>query len=291
MAILVLGRRGQLARELALLDGQDGLSLMAMGREGLDITDESALARVIGEGAWEGVINAAAYTAVDHAEAEPEVAAALNARAPGRIAALCVRHGLPLVHVSTDYVFDGQSDRLLREDDPTGPLSVYGRTKLAGEQAVRDSGAAAIVLRLSWVFSPFGKNFLKTMIKLGRQHECVRVVADQTGTPTPAAAAARACVIALRRLRREPSLGGVYHFAGSPPVSWAGFATAIFAAAGMDVRVDPITTQDYPTAARRPASSGLDSSRFMQVFGLPAPDWRKALPAILERLQAEGIDP
>ena len=231
------------------------------------------------------MINAAAYTAVDRAEQEEALATRINAAAPAAMAQACAARGIPFLHVSTDYVFDGSGDRPWREDDPVGPLNAYGRSKLAGEAAVRAAGGRHVILRTSWVFSAEGANFLTTMLRLSETRDSLSVVADQLGGPTPAAE------IAATLLRMAAALcagqgGGTYHYAGAPAISWAGFARAILARAGRDVTVTDIPSSAYPTPARRPLNSRLDCAKLRADFGITPADWRAGLSAALELLEA-----
>ncbi len=280
MRVIVLGRTGQVARELARVL-PDALFL---GREEADFLTPGAAAdalaaRIAGSDA---VINAAAWTAVDKAEAEEPAAHLVNAETPGALARVAAAHGVPFLHVSTDYVFDGSGSAPWHPDDPTGPLSAYGRTKLAGEQAVRDAGGVHVILRTSWVFSAHGANFVKTMLRLGAERPRLTVVADQIGGPTPAAAIAAA----LATIARDPQRGGTFHFAGAPDTSWAGFAREIMSQAGLPAEVADIPTSAYPTPARRPANSRLDCTSLAQVWGIARPDWRAGLRAVLQDLGA-----
>jgi len=279
--ILVFGKTGQLARELARLDPKATF----LGREEADFSDPGTCVTAINEIAPEAVIIAAAYTAVDRAEEDEALARTVNATTPGAIAKACAAKGIPLVHVSTDYVFDGSGDRPWRPDDPTGPLGAYGRTKLEGEKAVRAAQGPHAILRTSWVVSAHGGNFVKTMLRLGRERDRLTIVADQVGGPTPAADLARACLAAAKGLS-DPAASGTYHVAGHPDVSWADFAREIFAQAGIDCEVADIPSSDYPTPAARPANSRLDCTRTETVFGLARPDWRQGLAAILKELDA-----
>ena len=233
----------------------------------------------------EVVINAAAYTAVDRAEAEPELAHAVNAAAPGAMARAAAARGLPFLHVSTDYVFDGAPGRPWREHDPTGPLGVYGASKLAGERAVAEAGGPHLILRTAWVFSAHGSNFVKTMLRLGAERDTLSVVDDQRGGPTPAGAIADALLAIAAAFGRGEGVGGVFHFAGAPAVSWAEFARAIFAAKGGKApEVRPIPSSAYPTPARRPLNSVLDCSAIAAAYGLAQPDWRAGLAEVIGEL-------
>jgi len=281
MRLLVYGATGQVARELA----RRAPGAVFLGRDRADFADPDSVAAPVAEG-WDAVINAAAYTAVDRAEAEAELARTVNATAPGRIAAACAARGIPFLHVSTDYVFDGSGDRPWRPDDPTGPLSTYGATKLAGEEAVRGAGGPQAILRTSWVFSAHGANFVKTMLRLGAEREELRVVADQWGGPTPAADIAAALLRMAEVLRDDPGAGGIHHFAGAPDTTWAGFAREIMAQAHLPCRIAEIPTADYPTPARRPLNSRLDCTGLTETFGITRPDWRAGLVAVLKELHA-----
>lgn len=277
--ILVFGETGQLARELARLAPQARF----LGRDAADFTDPAACAAQVDEA--EAVIIAAAHTGVDKAESEEALATVINAETPGAIARACAAKGIPLVHVSTDYVFDGSGTAPWQPGDATAPLGAYGRSKLKGERAVAGAGGSFAILRTSWVVSAHGANFVKTMLRLGRERDTLRVVADQIGGPTPAADLAAACLAAVQGLQRGAA-PGIHHFAGTPDVSWAGFAREIFAQGTIACRVEDITTADYPTPARRPANSRLDCSGFEAAFGLKRPDWRISLAAILKQLGA-----
>lgn len=282
MTLLVYGATGQVARELA----RRAPGARFLGRDGADFARPETVAAPVAAGDWTAVINAAAYTAVDRAEAEPALAQAVNAAAPGAIAAACAARGIPFLQVSTDYVFDGSGSAPWKPGDPTGPLSVYGATKLAGEEAVRAAGGVHAILRTAWVFSAHGANFVKTMLRLGAERKELRIVADQIGGPTPAGAIAEALLAMVPVLRDRPETAGTYHFSGAPETSWAGFAKEIFARAGLPCRVTEIPTSDYPTPARRPLNSRLDCSSFTKTFGLPRPDWRAHLAEILKDLHA-----
>lgn len=259
--------------------------------EHLDLADLDALPAVLDRIAPDVILNAAAYTAVDRAEDEPELAMRVNADAVGVIGAWARRHGAPVIHYSTDYVFDGRGTRPYREDDPTHPVSVYGRTKLAGEQALQDGGARYLIFRTAWVYTARGHNFLRTMLRLGAEREVLRVVDDQVGAPTPAALIADVTAVALQRwLAADAPPDGVYHLVAGGQVSWCGFARAIFERAGRTgllahvPQVDAITTADYPTRAARPAYSVLDTAKLHDAFGIDLPDWRVGLDGVIARL-------
>lgn len=288
MKILVSGRDGQVARSLG--ERGNGHELVFAGRPQMDLADPASIERTIGAVSPDLVVSAAAYTAVDAAEAEPELAMQLNGEAPGMLARAAAGVGARLIHLSTDYVFDGGLDRPWREDDPVAPLNVYGRTKLAGEQAVAASSATHLILRTAWVFSPFGRNFVRTMLHLAESRDRLNVVEDQNGCPTSAFDVADAIMAIAAGWQREPAAGAnsLFHFAGSGTTSWAGFARAIFqesaARGGPSAQVIGVPATSYPTPARRPANSCLDSAKFARVFGHRAPPWRTSLARVMDRL-------
>jgi dTDP-4-dehydrorhamnose reductase len=217
------------------------------------------------------VINAAAYTAVDRAEEEEALAHAINAEAPATMARACATLGIPLVHISTDYVFDGSGESPRSPDAPTAPINAYGRTKLAGEEAIRASGVLHAILRTSWVFSAHGNNFVKTMLRLSDTRDALGIVSDQIGGPTPASAIAAACA----KIASEISKSGTYHFSGAPDTNWADFAREIFSQSNRDITVTGIATSDYPTPAKRPLNSRLDCASILTDFGIIKPSWIK----------------
>ncbi len=278
--ILVFGQSGQVARELARL----APNARMLGRADADLGDPAACAAQIKALAPRVVINAAAYTAVDRAEEEEAVATTVNGHAPTAMADACAALGIPLVHISTDYVFDGAGDQPFAPDHPTAPLGAYGRSKLAGEEGVRGAGGTHAILRTSWVFSAHGTNFVRTMLRLGAERDHLRVVADQIGGPTPARAIAAACLEIAAQLQDAPERSGTYHFSGGPATSWADFARAIMAEAGLDCAIEDIATRDYPTPAQRPLNSRLDCAS-LQVIGLGRPDWRAALKEVISELR------
>ncbi|WP_149139804.1 dTDP-4-dehydrorhamnose reductase [Gemmobacter caeruleus] len=280
MTLLIFGQTGQVARELA----RRAPDARFLGRAEADLSDPAACAAAIRAQRPDAVINAAAWTAVDKAETEEEAATLVNGAAPGAMAQACADLDIPLVHISTDYVFDGAGTLPFRPSDPTAPLGAYGRSKLAGEVAVRASGARHVILRTSWVFSAHGANFVKTMLRLGADRPALRVVADQIGGPTPADAIAAAC-LTLADALREGAAGGTHHFAGAPETSWAGFARETFALAGLPVTVEDIPSDAYPTPARRPLNSRLDCSALAADFGIMQPDWRAALAHVITELK------
>ena len=278
--ILVFGKTGQVATELQRLG-----DVVALGRDQADLADPAACADAIRTHAPRAVINAAAYTAVDRAEEEEALATLINGDAPTAMAQACADIGIPLVHISTDYVFAGMGDAPWHPNDPTTPQNAYGRSKLVGEIGIRNSGAVHAILRTSWVVSAHGANFVKTMLRLSDTRDALTVVADQIGGPTPARDIAAACLQIAEQLIEDPSKSGTYHFSGAPDVSWADFATAIFERAGKAVTVTPIPTTEYPTPANRPLNSRMDCGATQQAFGIPRPDWREGLNMILQELE------
>jgi dTDP-4-dehydrorhamnose reductase len=280
MRVMVFGQSGQVARELARSIPL-GVQARFLGRAEADLLHLGACAAAI-EGC-DIVINAAAWTAVDLAETHEADAFTVNAAAPSAMAHKCAALGVPFVHISTDYVFDGQGNAPFAPDHPVAPLGAYGRSKLGGEVGIRASGARHVILRTSWVFSAHGNNFLKTMLRLGTQKQSLNVVADQVGGPTPAGAIAGA-VWAIAGAMANGHAGGTYHFAGAPDASWADFARAIMQAANLSCAVQDIPSSAYPTPARRPANSRLDCSATLRDFGIDRPDWPEAIAAIIKEL-------
>ncbi|MCK0151957.1 dTDP-4-dehydrorhamnose reductase [Marivita sp. S6314] len=276
--ILVFGKTGQVATEL-----QRQAEITALGRDQADLSNPQSCAAIIADLKPRVVINAAAYTAVDKAEEEEVLAQTINAASPGAMAGACTHLNIPFLHVSTDYVFDGTGDRAWQETDPVQPQNAYGRTKLAGEQAIRAAGARHIILRTAWVFSAHGSNFVKTMLRLSETRDALSVVNDQIGGPTPAADIA-ATLLKLADAMKADAKGGTYHYAGAPHTSWAGFAQEIFAQAGRDVTVTGIPSADYPTPATRPLNSRLDCAKLVSDFGITPADWKAGLAAVLKDL-------
>lgn len=291
--LVILGRTGQLAGELARQAPSAGWEVVVLGREVADFADPEACASALsGAMPADAVINAAAYTAVDRAESEEELAHIINAETPGWLAGLCAETDTPFLHVSTDYVFDGRKPAPYTEADPTAPQSAYGRSKRAGEIAIEAAGGRSLIARSAWVYSTHGQNFVKTMLRLGAERDVLRVVGDQLGCPTAADELARCLLVAAGRMAAGHSDGGLYHLAGAGETSWAGFAEAIFALAGPHwgrrPLVEHIATHEYPTPARRPANSRLDTSRFEAEFGTRPAGWPSSLPAVVEGLLAPG---
>ena len=298
MRILVLGASGQVGFELVRVLAPIG-DVLAAAREGsnvrVDLADTESLAATLDASRADVVVNAAAYTAVDRAEDEPELADRINHRAVAEIGAWAKRNSKRVVHYSTDYVFDGSSKRPYREGDPTAPLGVYGRSKFDGEESLRTSGARHLIVRTAWVYAARGHNFLRTMLRLAGEREELRVVADQTGAPTPARLIADATASMLQQWLADgenASRDGTYHVVSGSYCSWFDFAEAIVAGAAhrgliaRQPRVVPIATADYPTRARRPAYSVLDTSKAANAFGLQLPDWRAGLESVFHELAA-----
>lgn len=279
MRLLIFGKTGQVARELQRL----APDATFMGRNEADLLNPAACARAITATDASAVINAAAWTAVDKAETEEAAATVVNGEAPAAMARVAAAKGIPFLHISTDYVFDGAGDQPFTPDYHTAPQNAYGRSKLAGEQGVRAAGGPHLILRTSWVVSAHGANFVKTMLRLGAERETLNVVADQIGGPTPAAAIADALLTAAKSMI-QGAPGGTHHFSGSPDTSWAGFARAIMTEANLPCQINDIPTTEYPTPAKRPLNSRLDCSAFTSAFGIPRPDWRLGLKAIVKEL-------
>lgn len=278
--ILIFGKTGQVGHELSKLGGDT----VFLTRDEADLADPESCAEAILSRRPTAVINAAAYTAVDAAETDEAQANRVNGLTPAAMARACARAGAAFVHISTDYVFDGSGIAPFNTKSPTAPLNAYGRSKLLGEQGIVKSGATYAILRTSWVFSSHGQNFVKSMLRLSQNRTELRIVADQVGGPTPAAALASACLKIAEVLPAEPQKSGIYHCSGAPATSWAGFARAIFSTAGRATTVVDIPTSDYPTPAARPLNSRMDCSG-LAAFGLAQPDWREALERVIHELE------
>ena len=291
-AVLVVGRTGQVAHELQRAYWPEGLVPSFLGREVLDLSCADEARARVAEHRPGIVVNAAAYTAVDAAERERDLAFAVNRDGPAALAEACAEIGASLVQLSTDYVFDGEKHGPYEEDDPIHPLSVYGESKSAGEAAVRARLDAHVIIRTAWVYCSIGRNFVRTMLRLGAEREQVSVVDDQQGSPTSAAEVARAVVAVVATLASGRTEGfGTYHFCGAGATTWYGFARTIFAGAEQrSMRVPrtiaPITTAQYPTPARRPANSVLRSEKIARVFGVVARPWQDALVDCLDEISA-----
>lgn len=286
MRLLVFGQTGQVAQELQRRLPA-GVTARFLPRAEADLADPVACAAAVAGADVDAVINAAAWTAVDKAEAEEAAATVVNGDAPAAMARAAAARGLSFLHISTDYVFDGQGTAPFRPEDAVAPLGAYGRSKLLGEQGVRAAGGNSLILRTSWVFSAHGANFVKTMLRLGAEREELRVVADQIGGPTPADAIADALLVAARAMVGGAK-GGTHHFSGAPDCSWADFAREIMAEAGLAARITDIPTEAYPTPAKRPPNSRMECSALKAAFGIDRPDWRAALARVIKDLRKDA---
>jgi dTDP-4-dehydrorhamnose reductase len=293
MKVLVTGRHGQLARSLAeRAQDRPGIEIILAGRPDLDLEIPGSAAAAVRSLAPQVVINAAAYTAVDRAEDEPERAFRINAEAAGEIASTAAEVGARIIQLSTDYVFDGAAAEPYQEDAPTNPLGVYGRSKLQGEELVRLNNPHHLIVRTAWVYSPFGANFLKTMMRLAQRNDAVSVVHDQVGNPTSALDLADGLLTILSDWSAggRTGLGETYHLAGTARATWCEFAEAIFGECRRighpSAAVRPITTAQWPTKAARPANSRLDSRKFEKDFGFQMRDWRESVASTIARLSA-----
>jgi dTDP-4-dehydrorhamnose reductase len=288
MRVLVTGADGQVGQALTRAGWPDGTVVSAQNRTALDITDMAQIKTEVATLQPDLIVNAAAYTAVDRAESETARAEAVNRDGAANLARVCAERGIALLHISTDYVFDGTGERPWCEDDATGPLGVYGTSKLAGEVAVRDTLAQHVILRTAWVYAAQGQNFVRTMLRLAGERDELRVVDDQVGNPTSADAIADAVVQIAAAIERRKPHWGTFHFAGAGDVSWCGFARAVIDGADWlqhRPRIVPITTADYPTPARRPANSRLDCTRIRTAYGIATTPWRDQLARVLEELR------
>src|SRR5579883_420341 len=294
LRIAVTGKQGQLVTSLIERASTQEVDIIPVGRPELDLADPGSAHRALAAVAPDAIVNAAAYTAVDRAEQEPDLVLAVNGAGAGAVAAVAKRLAVPLVHLSTDYVFDGRKDRAYREEDEAAPLGAYGRSKRAGEVAVMEEAQNYAILRTAWVYSPFGANFLKTMLRIAKTRSEIAVVADQHGNPTCALDIADGVIGVVRNLMARPAdlrLRGVFHMTASGETSWAGFAKAIFGASaalgGPAAAVKEISTAEYPTPARRPANSRLDCSKLLALHGLALPDWRAPIAQCVARVLSE----
>jgi len=293
MTVLIIGERGQLARELARARWPEGMQVRQLGRSIFDLARPQQFQPLLDAGDWSVVVNAAAYTAVDRAESESAAAFAINRDGPEALAQWCAAHGVPLVHVSTDYVFDGAKPAPYVEDDPVRPINVYGASKAAGEEAIRSSCETHLIVRTAWVYSAHGRNFLRTMIRLAAEHDEVRVVDDQIGSPTSATELARSLISMITVMRDgEHDVWGTYHVCSAGETSWYGFASAIFSAAvshGCPTpKLVPIETSDYPTPAARPANSRLDCAKARRVFGIDPAPWEVRCREVVQELMTSS---
>ncbi len=283
LPIAVIGASGQVAKALTKAAAERGQAIVVAGRPHVDLTDAKSVAAFLDWAQPSVVINAAAYTAVDKAETDQAAAIALNAQGPARLADWCASHGVPLIHISTDFVFDGHKTSPYCENFRRNPLSVYGQTKSAGEDGVRAALDQHIIVRTAWVYGPDGSNFLKTMLRLGAERDVVRVIADQTGTPTCAGdiAAALLDIAAQVDDKKQAARWGTYHLVAGGETTWHGFAQEIFehaAKAGFKTpKLEAIPTADYPLPAKRPAYSVLDTAKIRDTFGIVLPPWQKGV--------------
>ena len=283
MKVLVFGKTGQVAHALQNMADAD-TTIMALGRADADLTKPDQLTAVVAETAADVIINAAAYTAVDNAETETHAAEIVNHTSVAAMAQAAAARGIPFLHISTDYVFPGGGTEPWNTDAKTAPLGVYGATKRRGEEAVQAAGGPHAILRTSWVFSAQGNNFVKTMLRLGKERDALSIVGDQIGGPTAADDIAATLLTMAPALQSGDAPSGIWHYSGKPDCSWADFAAEIFAQAGLDVTITPIPTKDYPTPATRPLNSRLNCATLQRDFGIRRPDWRNSLRAVLREL-------
>lgn len=286
--LLVFGNSGQVAQELRRLTKALGIAAQFLDRAKADLTQPEICAEWIAKTNATCVINAAAYTAVDAAETDLHTATLVNGAAPGAMATAAANKNLPFLHISTDYVFDGDGVTPWTEDATPNPQTVYGQTKLDGEKAIQAAGGMYVILRTAWVFSAFGGNFVKTMCRLGQSRSHLKVVDDQRGGPTPAADIANALMTIARRMNDGHGKPGLYHFAGTPSVSWAEFAGAIFSSQSKAPEIQPVPSSDYPTIAKRPMNSILDCAKIARDYGIDQPDWRVGLAQVLQELEIQA---
>jgi dTDP-4-dehydrorhamnose reductase len=293
--IAVTGKQGQVVSSLLERASGHNIDVVAVGRPELDLANPASVARALATVAPDAIVNAAAYTAVDRAEQEPDLALAVNGAGVGAVAEAAQRLGVPVVHLSTDYVFDGSKVGGYSEEDEVAPLGAYGRSKRAGEIALTDNMENYAILRTAWVYSPFGANFLKTMLRLAKTRDQISVVADQHGNPTSALDIAHGVIAVVKNLLTHPTdarLRGVFHMTAAGETTWAGFAKAIFEASsvagGPTAEVKEISTVEYPTPARRPANSRLDCSKLLSVHGVRLPDWRAPIAQCVARVLSEA---
>jgi dTDP-4-dehydrorhamnose reductase len=290
MRLLLFGATGQVGTEARALALPTGVRIVAPLESSVDLKDSAAIANIVAAEPWSAVVNAAAYTNVDGAETEEAKAFAVNAKAPSQLAAETRRRGIPLIHISTDYVFDGHKGAPYVEDDTPAPLNVYGRSKLAGERGVCEANPRHVIVRTAWLYSPYGKNFVRTILRLARERDRLTIVADQRGCPTAARDVAKVCIDIALRCAREPERApyGIYHFAGAGEATWFEFAaTIVELAAGRTYRspqVVPIRTIDYPTPALRPADARLECTKILRYFDVVMRPWREALSETINRI-------
>ena len=295
MRIVVTGKEGQVSRSIAASGSAMGLEVVAVGRPELDLAEPESVLPALAAARPDAIISAAAYTAVDRAETEPDLAHRINGAGAGAVAAAAARLGVPLLHLSTDYVFDGSKVGAYVETDETRPISVYGASKLEGERLVARAHANHAIFRTAWIYSPYGTNVLRTMLRLGETRTSISVVADQRGCPTSAEDIARALLIAARRMVEDGSATyrGLFHLTAASQASWADFAAAIFDAARLSgrspVQVIPISSDEYPSPVRRPCNSTLSGEKLRQAFGLVLPDWRISTRKVVDTLLRDSL--
>ncbi len=297
MKIAVTGNHGQVVSALREQAARFGVDVIAMGRPILDLSKTGTVLPALEAVQPNAIVHAAAYTAVDQAEQDSELACQINTIAPGEVAAAAKVLGVPIVHLSTDYVFNGEKPAPYVETDPIAPLNYYGASKAAGEKAVAGQAPNHVILRLSWIYSPFGKNFVRTMLRLAKSRDTIDIVSDQHGTPTSAFDVADGIIKVVQNLVARPdtaSLRGLFHMAAAGDTSWAGFGEAVFAVSkqigGPSAKVHPIESRDYPQAAKRPANSRLDCTKLAKIHGVRLPEWRSSLKLCVERIiEMEGL--
>lgn len=292
LKVLITGAQGQVGKELTQIANKKGFDVIAAGRAELDITQTQNVEDYITQYQPDIVINAAAFTAVDKAESERDLAFAINRDGAKNIASACKKQNIPLLHISTDYVFDGTKSKSYSEDDSISPLGVYGESKWQGEEAIRKNLSDYLILRVAWVFGAQGNNFVKTMLRLGNDRDELNVVADQFGGPSPAKNIAQTLINLVEQYQKNNTLAwGTYHYCGNSKTTWYDFAKEIFKQAfesGLlikQIKVNPITTAEYPTAAKRPGNSMLDCSKLKKTFGIEMPEWKEALKLVLIELK------
>lgn len=283
MRVLVTGKVGQVVTSIEEIAKNYDCEIIKIGRPEVDLADFDKLEKAIISAAPDVVISAAAYTLVDKAESEQDLAMAINGKAPKAIASATKKLNIPLIHISTDYVFNGEKSGAYKEDDETAPIGIYGKTKLVGEQEIAAITDNYVILRTAWVYSPFGNNFVKTMLRLSETRDELNVVADQNGCPTYALEIARACLEVAQKITSDSSkeLRGIFHLAAQGKANWAEFAKKIFELSGKNVQVNEITTEEYPTPAKRPKNSLLSSEKLTKIYGITLDNWEKSLAECL----------
>ena len=284
MQILLFGKTGQIATEIQCNSHRNN-EIVALGRNEADLSKPDVCANIISDSNADVIINAAAYTQVEQAEKEEALANIINGESPRAMAKAAALKNTPFIHISTDYVFNGDSKNSWKPEDAVEPLNAYGRSKLLGERGVLASGGQFVILRTSWVFSAHGQNFVKSMLRLAKKHGSIGIVNDQIGGPTAAEDIAKACLIIAETLHTGAEVTGIYHFSGSPDVSWADFAREIFQLTERETLVENIATSDFPTEAKRPLNSCLNCMTLKTFFGIERPDWRASLSNVLKDLE------